>query len=200
MPPVVCDGAGWHQRGGKLKVPDNVTLLSLPPYSPELNCMENVWDYLRGQMNSAISVVGYFTTQWSRHARKHVAVPDRRPGPDQNNHTSPSACNGSMHRRAGWQGLQWPTSRMETALQFSRLYRNRGFAFAWRQHLRQAAPNGADSSKIEEWLDAALASAGLPSFFEVMKDACTHLDGMVSKSATSMWPNGLFGKLPKSPA
>jgi hypothetical protein len=45
---VVCDGAGWHQRGGRLKLPDNVTLLSLPPYSPELNPMENVWDYLRG--------------------------------------------------------------------------------------------------------------------------------------------------------
>ena len=28
-------------------VPDNITLLTLPPYSPELNPMENVWDYLR---------------------------------------------------------------------------------------------------------------------------------------------------------
>lgn len=44
---LVCDGAGWHQRGKKLIVPDNITLLSLPPYSPELNPMENVWDYLR---------------------------------------------------------------------------------------------------------------------------------------------------------
>ena len=42
---LVCDGAGWHQRGGKLQVPDNITMLSLPPYSPELNLMENVWDY-----------------------------------------------------------------------------------------------------------------------------------------------------------
>jgi hypothetical protein len=29
-------------------VPDHITLLPLPPYSPELNPMENVWDYLRG--------------------------------------------------------------------------------------------------------------------------------------------------------
>ena len=43
----VCDGAGWRQRGKKLEVPDNITLLSLPPYSPELNPMENVWAYLR---------------------------------------------------------------------------------------------------------------------------------------------------------
>jgi transposase len=45
---LVCDGAGWHQRGERLTVPDTVTLLPIPPYSPELNPMENVWDYLRG--------------------------------------------------------------------------------------------------------------------------------------------------------
>ncbi len=44
---LVCDGAGWHQTGGKLCVPDNITLLRLPPYSPELNPMENLWAYLR---------------------------------------------------------------------------------------------------------------------------------------------------------
>ena len=44
---LVCDGAGWHQRGEKLIVPRNITLLSLPAYSPELNPMEKVWDYLR---------------------------------------------------------------------------------------------------------------------------------------------------------
>ena len=43
---LVCDGAGWHQRGKDLQVPA-ITLLSLPPYSPDLNPMENVWDYLR---------------------------------------------------------------------------------------------------------------------------------------------------------
>ena len=44
---LVCDGAGWHQRGKKLLVPNNLTLLPLPSYSPELNPMENVWAYLR---------------------------------------------------------------------------------------------------------------------------------------------------------
>ena len=44
---LVCDGAGWHQRGKRLRGPDNLTLLSLPPYAPELNPMENVWEYLR---------------------------------------------------------------------------------------------------------------------------------------------------------
>jgi transposase len=44
---VVLDGAGWHQTGGRLVVPENVALLHLPPYSPELNPVENVWQYLR---------------------------------------------------------------------------------------------------------------------------------------------------------
>jgi hypothetical protein len=43
---LVLDGAGWH--GSKdLVVPPNITLLPLPPYSPELNPIENVWQYLR---------------------------------------------------------------------------------------------------------------------------------------------------------
>lgn len=44
---LVCDGAGWHQAGERLVVPDNITLLRLPPYAPELNPIENIWDYLR---------------------------------------------------------------------------------------------------------------------------------------------------------
>ena len=44
---LVLDGAGWHQVGGQLRVPENITLLHLPPYAPELNPVENVWAYLR---------------------------------------------------------------------------------------------------------------------------------------------------------
>ena len=43
---LVLDGAGWHTSPA-LAVPDNVTLLHLPPYAPELNPVENVWEYLR---------------------------------------------------------------------------------------------------------------------------------------------------------
>ncbi len=43
---VVLDGAGWH-GGGDLAVPENLSLLPLPRYSPELNPVENVWEYLR---------------------------------------------------------------------------------------------------------------------------------------------------------
>ena len=44
---LIVDGAGWRQPGGRLKVPNNITLLHLPPYSPELNPVETVWAYLR---------------------------------------------------------------------------------------------------------------------------------------------------------
>jgi transposase len=44
---VILDGAGWHKPGGKLDLPDNITTLVLPPYSPELNPQENIWQFLR---------------------------------------------------------------------------------------------------------------------------------------------------------
>jgi hypothetical protein len=43
---LVIDGAGWH-RSSNLIVPENIVLLQLPPYSPELNPVENIWEYLR---------------------------------------------------------------------------------------------------------------------------------------------------------
>lgn len=44
---ITLDGAGWHQTGGKLRLPDNISLLPLPSYSPELNPAENIWQFLR---------------------------------------------------------------------------------------------------------------------------------------------------------
>jgi transposase len=43
---LILDGAGWH-KSKSLAMPDNVTCLLLPPYSPELNPVENLWHYLR---------------------------------------------------------------------------------------------------------------------------------------------------------
>lgn len=43
---LVVDRAGWHRAKG-LKIPQNISLLYLPPYSPELNPVEQIWAYLR---------------------------------------------------------------------------------------------------------------------------------------------------------
>ncbi len=43
---MVWDQAGFH-TGKDLVVPENITIIPLPPYSPELNPMENLWHYLR---------------------------------------------------------------------------------------------------------------------------------------------------------
>ncbi len=43
---MLWDGAGFH-TSKKLRVPDNITVIQLPPYSPELNPMENLWHYLK---------------------------------------------------------------------------------------------------------------------------------------------------------
>ena len=43
---LVLDQAGWHTTG-KLRVPENLSLLPLPPKSPELNPVENLWQFLR---------------------------------------------------------------------------------------------------------------------------------------------------------
>ena len=43
---LIWDGAGYH-TSQRLEVPANVSLIQLPPYSPELNPIENLWHYLR---------------------------------------------------------------------------------------------------------------------------------------------------------
>lgn len=43
---VLLDQAGWH-LSNKLNLPDNITLLPLPPRAPELNPVENVWQFMR---------------------------------------------------------------------------------------------------------------------------------------------------------
>ena len=43
---LVCDGASWHRSKG-LKVPDNISLQRIPPYTPEMNPIEQIWKQLR---------------------------------------------------------------------------------------------------------------------------------------------------------
>ena len=50
---VVMDQASWHTTD-KLRVPDNLSILLLPPRSPELNPIETLWEYLRQTALSAL--------------------------------------------------------------------------------------------------------------------------------------------------
>lgn len=43
---VLMDRAGWHTTG-KLTIPKNLTIILLPSRSPELNPVENIWQYMR---------------------------------------------------------------------------------------------------------------------------------------------------------
>jgi putative transposase len=43
---VIMDQAGWH-RANSLKIPENITITWLPPYSPELNPVEHIWEEIR---------------------------------------------------------------------------------------------------------------------------------------------------------
>ena len=43
---MVMDQAGWH-IAHELEVPKNMRLVLLPPYSPEINPAEHIWDALR---------------------------------------------------------------------------------------------------------------------------------------------------------
>jgi hypothetical protein len=43
---VFLDGAGWHTAAA-LRVPENITLVTLPPYSPDANPAEKPWQYAK---------------------------------------------------------------------------------------------------------------------------------------------------------
>ena len=48
---LVLDGAGWH-TSPRLRLPETIGLLPLPRYAPELNPVENVWEFLRQNLLS----------------------------------------------------------------------------------------------------------------------------------------------------
>jgi transposase len=43
---ILMDGAGWH-KSGNLVIPDNISILYLPPYSPELSPAERLWQHIK---------------------------------------------------------------------------------------------------------------------------------------------------------
>ena len=75
---VILDGAGWH-RSRSLVVPGNITLLELPPYSPELNPVERIWRYLRHWLANSVfaslaDIMDACEMAWNRFANNHGLV------------------------------------------------------------------------------------------------------------------------------
>ena len=72
---MVWDGAGFH-RSGQLAVPQNITLIQLPPYSPELNPIENLWHYLTSHFWSNRSYEDYDALESAAMSAWRTAVLD----------------------------------------------------------------------------------------------------------------------------
>src|ERR1700726_4590351 len=76
---VILDRAGWHRSQG-LVVPGNITLLELPPYSPELNPVERIWHYLRSHwlansvFVSLTDIMDACEMAWNRFATNHDLI------------------------------------------------------------------------------------------------------------------------------
>jgi DDE superfamily endonuclease len=68
---LLVDRAGWH-LSDRLVVPPNVTLVPLPPRCPELNAMENVWQFMRDNwlsnrvFQSYEAIVDHCCHAWNR--------------------------------------------------------------------------------------------------------------------------------------
>jgi transposase len=75
---LLLDRAGWHTTG-KLDVPKNITPIFLPSRAPELNPVENIWQYLRqNSLSNTVfenydAIVDAACDAW----RKLIAQPER---------------------------------------------------------------------------------------------------------------------------
>jgi transposase len=70
---MIWDGAGFHTSGA-LRVPDNITLVRLPAYSPELNPIENLWHYLKSHFWSNRAYDDYDALEQAAMTAWHKAV------------------------------------------------------------------------------------------------------------------------------
>ena len=70
-PDLLLDQAGWH-LSAKLVVPENITLVPLPPKCPELNPVENIWQFLRDNwlsnriFTSYKNLLGHCCAAWNK--------------------------------------------------------------------------------------------------------------------------------------
>ena len=136
---MVLDQAGWHDSRA-LSVPANVTLVALPPYSPELNPVERVWLYLKERFLSHRLHDDYEAIV-DAPARLGGASPPR---PAASNLFAPTP--GSRRSRLRVDGMKWPASGPmhggELAAVFRAALRVEPHITALLDHLEAEAPLG----------------------------------------------------------
>ena len=71
---VILDGAGWHRSQG-LVVPGNITLLELPPYSPELNPVEHGFGTICAAIGLPTRCLSAWRTSWMPARRRGTGSP-----------------------------------------------------------------------------------------------------------------------------
>jgi len=73
---MIMDQAGWH-KAKRLDIPDNITLHWLPPYSPELNPVEHLWDDIREKWfaNHAFESLDAVELQLVKGLRHYLSAP-----------------------------------------------------------------------------------------------------------------------------
>lgn len=75
---VLMDQAGWHMTGA-LVIPNNISIIALPAKCPELNPVENIWQFMRDNwlsnriFNSYDEILDHCCEAWN----KLIAQPDR---------------------------------------------------------------------------------------------------------------------------
>jgi transposase len=68
---LILDQAGWH-LSGRLIVPANITVLSLPAKCPELNPVENIWQFMRANwlsnriFRNYVDILDHCCSAWNR--------------------------------------------------------------------------------------------------------------------------------------
>ena len=82
---VIQDGAGFHQDEGAAELPANVRVIHLPPYSPELNPVERLWDVVKDRICNQVwkdldelmaAINGVLAEYWTTPAKVRALIGD----------------------------------------------------------------------------------------------------------------------------
>ncbi|MCP3972400.1 MAG: hypothetical protein GY717_19155 [Rhodobacteraceae bacterium] len=162
---LVRDGAGWH-GAKRLHGPDNITLLPLPRYAPELNQMENVWQYRRANKH-AITVFDTYaeilkkcSDAWNFFHRNCLAEPWHR-----------AQTGRPCSARWWWRSKSYSRTRSGPAPCLFRYIRPRARAGQKAYPCRQVAVPGCALRAPAPWQTLPPSSTGSPAILRAMSRA-----------------------------